>query len=203
MTERPENTETPQEDEVIERGWVTLTPWNTIGGFFINPFLGVVITGLVISGSVRRNALTVSLAVLGYGILVADAIYGTVTHLLALYGFGYKPVVRSRLTAAEWEARSKRMALFGLVKYYLYFAYAFALADIVVSKINRTAFNVGELSLGAGIYFSITTIATVGYGDIVPVSATARLLAVSEILVGLLFAVLVFSALASYLRDEQ
>jgi len=95
------------------------------------------------------------------------------------------------------------MALFGLVKYYLYFAYAFALADIVVSKINRTAFNVGELSLGAGIYFSITTIATVGYGDIVPVSATARLLAVSEILVGLLFAVLVFSALASYLRDEQ
>jgi hypothetical protein len=80
---------------------------------------------------------------------------------------------------------------------YFFTVYGFALAYTFLSSFDPKAFNVGELSIFSGTYFSIATAATVGYGDIVPLSVTARSLVMVEIVVSLLYAVLLFSVLAS------
>jgi hypothetical protein len=49
-------------------------------------------------------------------------------------------------------------------------------------------------------YFSLTTIATVGFGDIHPFSTTAKIFVMVEIILGLLYTVLVFSVLAEFIR---
>ena len=62
----------------------------------------------------------------------------------------------------------------------------------------------GEFSRTGGIYFSFVTLATLGYGDIVPRSDLARGLAVVEGIGGQLFlAVLVARLVSSYVRDKD
>jgi hypothetical protein len=56
------------------------------------------------------------------------------------------------------------------------------------------------MDLISAYYFSLTTIATVGYGDIRPFSSAAKIFVMGEIISGLLFAVLVFSILADFIR---
>ena len=54
------------------------------------------------------------------------------------------------------------------------------------------------------MYFSFVTLATLGYGDITPVSNTARTLAVVEALVGMLYIAIFMARLVSMrsLTDE-
>jgi len=65
----------------------------------------------------------------------------------------------------------------------------------------------GQLDLQTAIYFSFVTLATLGYGDIVPVTPTARGFAVSEAILGQLYlAVLVarlVGAVASRRNPEE
>jgi voltage-gated potassium channel len=57
-------------------------------------------------------------------------------------------------------------------------------------------------SLCTAVYFSIVTIATVGYGDIQPASVWARLRASAEILIGVAYTVFFFSVIAGFLRGR-
>lgn len=50
------------------------------------------------------------------------------------------------------------------------------------------------------IYFSFVTIATVGYGDILPVSKISRFLVVSEVIIGIGWITVVFAAITAYLQ---
>jgi hypothetical protein len=53
------------------------------------------------------------------------------------------------------------------------------------------------------LYFSFVTLTTVGYGDIIPVSNAARMLAVTEAATGLFFvAVLIARLVSHYSRNE-
>jgi hypothetical protein len=73
-----------------------------------------------------------------------------------------------------------------------------------ISSVDPLAFNIRqELGLGNSIYFSITTAATVGYGDIFPCSSYAKILTSIEIIVSYLYAVFIFSAIASIVRDKK
>lgn len=59
----------------------------------------------------------------------------------------------------------------------------------------------GELTLFGGIYFSFVTLATLGYGDVVPVSDVARGLVVFEAVAGQLFlAVMIARLVSSYVQ---
>jgi hypothetical protein len=51
-------------------------------------------------------------------------------------------------------------------------------------------------------YFSLSTIATVGFGDIHPVSRVAKVVVIGEILIGLAYTVFIFSVLAIIIRGE-
>ena len=54
------------------------------------------------------------------------------------------------------------------------------------------------LGLADAIYFSIVTISTIGYGDIVATSSAARTLAALEIIAGVVLFLFAFAEIASY-----
>jgi hypothetical protein len=77
---------------------------------------------------------------------------------------------------------------------YLLLGLLWLLAYVMVGHLNPKAFVFGPgLDAGAGMdgfhafYFSFITLTTVGYGDILPVSKAARMLAVTEAISGLLY----------------
>ena len=60
-----------------------------------------------------------------------------------------------------------------------------------------------RLTLFDAIYFSLTTAATVGYGDIVPSSTLARIFVMAEILTTFAYVVFIFSVLGSSVRASN
>jgi voltage-gated potassium channel len=81
--------------------------------------------------------------------------------------------------------------------------YMFSVIYLLISKTDTHAFTPTIESLGTAAYFSIVTIATVGYGDIQPASGWARLLACAEILIGVAYTVFFFSVIAGFLRERD
>jgi voltage-gated potassium channel Kch len=53
------------------------------------------------------------------------------------------------------------------------------------------------MSRFTGLYFSFVTLSTVGYGDIVPISDVARMLALTESITGTLFVGVLIARLVS------
>jgi len=77
----------------------------------------------------------------------------------------------------------------GAVAAYLLFGLACAAAYLVVYDVAPAAFRlaVGKDPRLELVYFSFVTLTTVGYGDITPITPTARSLAIAEALIGQLF----------------
>ena len=65
------------------------------------------------------------------------------------------------------------------------------------SRRNRSARRESDLDLADGVYFSFVTLATLGYGDIVPVSGIARGLAILEAVAGQLYLAVLVARLVS------
>jgi hypothetical protein len=86
---------------------------------------------------------------------------------------------------------------------YLLAIFGFALTYIVISANLPGSFNVEKLDVVSSIYFSTSTIATVGFGDIVPLSRIARILVTLEIFTGLFYAVFFFSVAAAFARERK
>ncbi len=93
-----------------------------------------------------------------------------------------------------------RETLFGGINVYLLFVFAFALIHLSAEIANHGSYMIGGQplldyvdSMYSGrsfptiVYFSITTLTTLGYGDIVPATDRARLLTSIEALVGQLY----------------
>ena len=78
----------------------------------------------------------------------------------------------------------------------------FAVAYTFLSHSDPRAFTCGALSLFEALYFSLVTAATVGYGDIIPKSASARGLVMLEIGANLVYVVFFFSVLATVARER-
>jgi voltage-gated potassium channel len=70
-------------------------------------------------------------------------------------------------------------------------AYVVALIIVIIYGITGTyvlgqrgGFNVPAMSIGDAVYFTVATISTVGYGDIYPITDTARYFVISVIVLG-------------------
>jgi hypothetical protein len=80
--------------------------------------------------------------------------------------------------------------IFATVTVYLIIAMIFSLLYLLLIEWNPASFNLHVADMSPQLlqsnllYFSLITLATVGYGDILPVSETARTLAVIEATVG-------------------
>jgi voltage-gated potassium channel Kch len=60
-----------------------------------------------------------------------------------------------------------------------------------------------KISFAEALYFSIVTLSTVGYGDIVPIAALSRIVASAEIVSGILLLLFGFSEIIAYTRDRR
>jgi len=85
-------------------------------------------------------------------------------------------------------------------------AFAYMLVDRMVP--GSFAFTVGPSSVRSlegfrGFYFSYSTITTVAYGDIIPLSSAVRMLAMAEAMAGMLYVALLIARLVSlyYSKD--
>jgi voltage-gated potassium channel len=137
----------------------------------------------------------------GRGALVASGILA----LLACGGAFYVIQKIYRQTAAD---RKVLLVSVAAVSYAL-IIWLFAGVYILISRIDQKAFyhsvsaSYGAVDLGTGVYFSVVTIATVGYGDIVPVSSLARWVVIAEIIIGIGYTIYVFSALLTLLLSQE
>lgn len=87
----------------------------------------------------------------------------------------------------------------------LLWAFAYRLVDRLAP--DSFAFTVGPVASRSlvgfnSLYFSITTLATSGYGDIVPVSDLARMLAMVESVAGLLYVAVLIARLVSLYSSQ-
>ncbi|CDH47245.1 putative Ion transport 2 domain protein [Candidatus Contendobacter odensis Run_B_J11] len=92
---------------------------------------------------------------------------------------------------------------------YLLLGLLWAFAYILVAQINPDsfAFTVGPVASHSlkgfnSLYFSITTLATSSYGDIIPVSGIARMLAMMQSVVGMFYVTLLIARLVSLYSSQ-
>jgi len=81
----------------------------------------------------------------------------------------------------------------GLLVIYLLIGVTFGLAYSLVGLVAPPVFTQDASGVSACMYFSFVTMATVGYGDLTPVSDLARGMAVAEAIIGQLYLVSVVS----------
>ncbi len=89
--------------------------------------------------------------------------------------------------------------LFAALDAYLLVGVIFGVGYTLLDQISPDSFgpSAGALALPHGFYFSFVTLATLGYGDIVPVSDTARGLAIVEAVAGQMYLAVLVARLVS------
>ena len=131
-----------------------------------------------------------------WGTALARALLGT--WFVAMAGFVLSFVLAAKRVDAEHI--SAALCVYFLIG--LGFGAFFASLDFVEPASLAGARATGALTLADSIYFSFVTLATLGYGDIVPASLAARSLAVLEAVFGQLYlAVLVARLVSIYARE--
>jgi voltage-gated potassium channel len=105
-----------------------------------------------------------------------------------------------------------RERIFASLSLYLIFGLIFALIFVVIEELLPGSFrypqplsaDMGSRPLSQLLYFSFVTLATLGYGDIVPLSGPAKGMAVLEAVIGQMYLVVVVARLVSlYGRSED
>jgi hypothetical protein len=143
------------------------------------------------------------------GIVVNSLAY--ISNAVALYVLSFATLfgflilaIRSALRQVVFSTEINANRLFGAVCVYLMIGVLWALMFSALDDLDPDAF-AGALSGSAGewslewLYYSFVTLTTLGYGDILPVSTTARALAYSEAVVGVFYmAMLVAALVGSY-----
>jgi hypothetical protein len=157
--------------------------------------------------SVKTFRIGISLVIVGVisnGMGVANEAtvfyYLSIITLLSFLVLSVRSVLRQILFAKDIDANR----LYGAVCVYLMLGVIWALMYGTLEYLDPSAFS-GSLSVGSEdgnlewLYYSFITLTTLGYGDILPVSATARALAYSQAVVGVFYmAMLVAALVGSY-----
>lgn len=175
----------------------------------------VLMTGVLLSGVLavggRRKSLLIAAALVAPAIFIRwvnlyrpDLLPQTVPPFCAMAFMAYVTahllwfIIRSPQVNSE--------VLYAAVSAYLMIAIFWSFAYILTAKLNPDAFafngsaaaDFKMIGLNA-LYFSLVTLASVGYGDISPVSSVAKMLAVMEAVAGLFYmAILIARLVAAY-----
>lgn len=113
------------------------------------------------------------------------------------------PAVAAGLVRELRVTREVRLeAVFGVLSLYVLIGMAFGFVYGAIDNLGGDPFfaNGAAASVSHCLYFSLTTLATVGYGDFVARSDLGHTLAVSEALIGQIYLVTVVSLIVSNLR---
>ena len=138
------------------------------------------------------------------GMSIIGLIVLTVSRDVAIF------LVDAGLLFEEFFSRVSRLVIpaFAFVTFYSLIVILFASAYRLISVYTpERHFNVGGslrgLSFSESIYFSIGTISTVGYGDILPYSNLARVLSSLEVFCGIMLLIFGVSELLEYAREHR
>lgn len=119
-------------------------------------------------------------------------------------------LIDTGLLFEEFFARISQLAAaaFAFLTFYSVIVIVFAGLYRVIDKLSGTPhFSVHgvprAISYAESLYFSIVTMATVGYGDITPMTDLARLIAAVEVVMGVLLLLFGFSEIMSYMRERR
>lgn len=160
---------------------------------------GAVILLSHVAGPIANNAM----ALLGAMTLIALIVFA-VSRDVAIF------LVDAGLLFEEFFFRISQLVIpaFAFLTFYSLLVILFASAYHILSQYTADAhFYVGGvprvLSFSESIYFSIVSISTVGYGDIVPHSSLARLLASLEVICGFMLLLFGVSELLEYTREHR
>jgi hypothetical protein len=94
--------------------------------------------------------------------------------------------------------------MFGVLCLYLLLGLLFGVAFATIDQLSSTQFfNTGETGRDAFLYFSYSTLTTVGYGDLVAVTDLGRSLAITEALLGQLYLVSVVAVIISNMEPRR
>ncbi|HVM46728.1 MAG TPA: ion channel [Candidatus Acidoferrum sp.] len=169
-------------------------------------FTLVMCTGLIATGSCRRLVFAVvglALAAIWLNQLWPQRC-PTLTFILPAMAF----LVVIIATLLGFILRAERVdadVLCAGISVYLILGLLWGQAYTLVAQVNPDAFSfstrTGTAAVMSGftaIYFSFTTLMTVGYGDITPVADVARMLAILEAMTGTLFVVIMIARLVSH-----
>lgn len=119
-------------------------------------------------------------------------------------------LVDAGLLLEEFFQRMSRMTIpaFAFLTFYSLAVIAFASIYTIMShNTGGPHFRIDglmrSLNFSEAIHFSIVTISTVGYGDIIPLSSSARLLASTEVICGVMLLLFGVSELLEYTREHR
>lgn len=179
-------------------------------GSVVEFFLAANLVAAVVAvgpGRLRRVALvilSIALAVrLGGGWLDHDALS---TGSLALWGVIALLAAASALVYALRGRDIGREQVFAALGAYLLAGFFFGLIFWVIEQVSPASLSIGGatppdgISTWDAIYFSFVTLASLGYGDVLPVSDSARGLAVVEVVGGQLYLAVMVARLVSAWR---
>jgi voltage-gated potassium channel len=119
-------------------------------------------------------------------------------------------LIDAGLLFEEFFGRLRRLVLpvYAFLTFYSLIVVAFAAIYKIVDRfVPGPHFKLlGEnvsVSFSDAIYFSVVTLSTVGYGDVLPVSEPIRLIALVEVVFGITLLLVGFSEIMSYSREMQ
>ena len=189
---------------------------------FISPFVDRPKSGALIETLVMTLVLLCAILSIAGGrralvgvVLVAPAAIGewlnylhpelmiyVVTRGAGLLFIGF--VVVQLLRFIVYAPRVDSEVLYAAIAGYLLSAFAWSLAYALLDRLDPNSFvftlglKSGQSMNGfTGLYFSFITLSTVGYGDIIPVSEVARMLAMVEAIFGMFYVSLLIARLVS------
>lgn len=180
-------------------------------------YLNVLLMGISATGLLRPRSKWILAVIWGLGLALSLPDYsaisqqvqfwfnqaGSLAHLVILIvciTVLLRHILATRRVSVE--------TLFAAASVYMFLALAWAQFYMVLTRLSPNAFKITGANLGARaleiVYFSLTTITTLGYGDVVPLSEFARMLSVCEALTGQLFlAMLVAWLVGMYLGQRK
>ena len=185
------------------------------GARFVSVMLqAAVLVAAVIASKAHRYVIVLSLVAAVVGLAgTAAALFGSgefgnsSAALVALfYVILTPPAIGSGLLKQFREEEAVTMqTMFGVLCLYLLVGLLFSVAFVTIDQLSDTPFFAGSGAHGRDdfLYFSYTTLTTVGYGDLVAATNLGRSLAITEALFGQLYLVSVVAVIISNLRPAK
>jgi Ion channel len=182
------------------------------GGRFVAVILqAAVLVAAVVASRARHWVITLAVIAAVFGIVGAGAaLFGSgqfgnsSTGIVALLYVGLTPValVFGVLKQFRETQAVTLQTMFGVLCLYLLIGLIFGVAYATVNDLSSTSFFNPPGSYGRDdfLYFSYTTLTTVGYGDLVAATNLGRSLAITEALLGQLYLVSVVAVIISNLE---
>lgn len=97
---------------------------------------------------------------------------------------------------------------FAFLTFYSLLVVVFASVYCLISRFGieahfRVALEARPLTFAEALHFSVATLSTVGYGDIVPLSSIARVIAAAEVICGTMLLLFGVSEILEYAREQR